>query len=296
MSPSPDQTRTGLLYAVAAYGSWALLPVFWKQLGTIPAQELLAHRLLWSAVLLVGLVLWRRQLPLLRTALQSWRTARWFILSALLIGTNYGTFIYAVVSDHIVDASLGYFITPLVNVALGAFVLGERLRPQQHIALLAALCGVAIMAMLQGGLPWISILLAGSFGTYGLVRKQSPTDALVGSALELTVLALPAFAAIAYLASTGEGAVGAVTPWLHVLLLLTGAVTALPLLWFTEGARRLPLTTLGFVQYLAPTGQLLLGVWWYGEPFSLWRGVAFGFIWMGISLFSHDLWSQRHDA
>lgn len=286
------ETRLGLLFAVAAFGAWGVVPLFWKQLGAVSSDQLVAHRVVWSALILSLLVLRRGLGGQVRAVFSHPGTLRWFALSAVLIGTNWFTYLYAVATDRIVDASLGYFINPLVNVVLGRLVLGEQLRRLQLVALALATAGVGLMAYAAGGVPWIALVLSASFGSYGLVRKQAPAGALAGSVVEQVLLVPVALGYLVWLASQGSGALGQVDAWTTVLLMGTGVVTAFPLLWFSEAARRLPLSTVAFAQYLSPTGQFLLGVFVYHEPFGVERLVAFSFIWAGLGVFTYQLWRR----
>jgi chloramphenicol-sensitive protein RarD len=282
--------RDGTVAALSAYVIWGLVPVFFKQLATVPALEIIAHRVLWS-LLLMGVVLaLRGQLyPVWRHARNPRTLARAALASALIIA-NWTTFVWAVNAGHILATSLGYFITPLVSILFGVVVLHERLRPRQWIAVALAATGVALEGWRIGGLPWVSLVLAGSFGSYGLLRKQLPVDAAGGLLLE-TACAAP-LAALYLLWLGSAGSFGAALPT-DLLLIASGVVTAVPLLLFAIGARRLPLTTMGFLQYVAPSITFLLAIFLYGEPMNLARLVAFAAIWAGLALYSADLLLQR---
>jgi chloramphenicol-sensitive protein RarD len=278
--------RTGMLYALAAYGVWGVVPLFWHQLDAVPSTELLAHRVVWSTPLL-ALVAWRRgTLGEIGALLRDRRRLPWMLASAFLIGVNWMVYLAAVQANRVVEASLGYFVNPLVNVLLGLVVLRERLRPGQWGALAVAAAGVGVFMWRAGGAPWLALALAGSFGLYGLVRKQAPTGALTGSVVELGLLAGLGVAYLVGLAATGGGALGHASPGIHVLVLLGGLVTAAPALWFAEATRRLPLSGLAFVQYLSPLGQLLVGVLVYGEPFDAARAQGFALIWVALVLYT----------
>lgn len=284
------QKVVGLSYALLAYGSWGLSPIFWKLLAGIPALELVAQRTIWGLATFAGLAFWRGQGGAMRTALRTPRIARTLALTSLLLASNWLIFIYAIISNRVIDASLGYFMNPLVNVLLGMLLLGERLRRVQWLAVGLAAIGVLVLAMRTTGVPWIPLWLAGSFGLYGYLRKTVPVDALPGSTVE-ALFVTPI--GLAYLLWLGpEGHFGRVDMTMHLLLVATGAATALPLLWFTHAARRLTLTTLGFIQYFSPTLQLLLAVLVYGEEFTPARQQSFAFIWAGLLVFSVDSW--RH--
>lgn len=281
-----DDRLQGSIYALLAYGAWGFSPVFWKQVAGVPALETLGHRVVWALIVFYLLLRWRGRAGELVVAARQPRVQRTFLLAAALIAFNWGLYVYAVYSAHIVEASLGYFINPLLNVALGMLFLGERLRPAQWLAVALAALGVVQLALGIGSLPWIALGLAGSFGLYGLVRKTAPVDALLGSNLETAILLPPALAYLGWLALRGESAATSADGRTLAFLVASGLMTALPLLWFSNAARRLPLKTLGFFQYLAPSVQLLLGVLVYGEPFTAVELRAFGCIWVALAIFT----------
>ena len=277
--------RAGLAAGIAAYGLWGIAALYWKLLTGVDPVEIIAHRATWGLATFLLLTAITGQLAALRGALADRRTLAVMALSGALLSLNWGVFVAAIVSGHLLDASLGYFINPLVSVALGMLVLGERLRRLQWLAIALAAAGVVLLTWRAGGVPWIALVLALSWGLYGLVRKTARVDALVGSTVE-TILLAPV--AIAYLAIAGVqlGRADAAT---HALLVGTGAVTAIPLVLFTVAARRLPLSTLGFLQYLAPTGQFLLAVLAFGEPIAPGELAAFALIWTALAVFTIDL-------
>ncbi len=289
-SHGASETRRGLAYGIAVYGLWGVIPLFWKLLAHVDPIEVLAHRLIWGVLTFAVIVHLSGAAPTLRAALRERRTLTIMALSGALLALNMGAFIFAVASDRLLDASLGYFINPLVSVALGTIVLGERLRPLQWLAIVCAISGVALLTWQLGRVPWISLILAASFGTYGLVRKTAAVDSLVGSTIESALLAPVALAYLALVAREGGGQLGHTDLVGHGLLVATGVVTAGPLLLFTSAARRLPLSTIGFLQYITPTGQFLLAVLVFHEPFSSDELVAFSVIWIGLGAFSVDLW------
>jgi chloramphenicol-sensitive protein RarD len=278
--------REGVAAALGAYVLWGLVPIFFKQLGSVPALEIIAHRVIWSLLLVGGLLAVRRQLvPVWHHACNP-RTLLHAALGAALVMTNWFTFVWAVNVDRILETSLGYFITPLVSIVLGVAVLHERLRPRQWAAVALALVGVALEGWRIGSLPWVSLVLAATFGSYGLLRKQLPVDAAGGLLLE-TACAAP-FAAL-YLFWLGHTGHFGQTATLDLLLIASGAVTAIPLLLFAIGARRLPLATMGFLQYTAPSLSFLVAIFFYGEPMNLSRLLAFAAIWAGLALYTADL-------
>ncbi len=276
---------SGAVYATLAYLAWGFFPLYWKALLGVPAITILAHRIVWSFVFVAGLVAAERRWSEALAALREGRVLLRLCLSTALIACNWFVYIWAVNTERVLEASFGYFVTPLVNVVLGMVLLGERLRRGQWVAVALAGLGVGWLGLSFGGVPWMSLLLALSFGLYGLVRKTARVDALIGLLLE-TLLLLP-FASAFLLAARDAARSGHDGSALQIALLLgSGVVTALPLLWFAHAARRLPLTVLGFFQYLAPTVQFLLGAFWFGEPLPAHRLIAFGAIWAALLWFS----------
>jgi chloramphenicol-sensitive protein RarD len=286
-----NDARRGILYGVLAYGLWGIVPVFWKQLHGLGALELLCHRIVWGLVTLLLLTVAMGRGGEVRRALRDRRVVGAMAASSVLLAINWGLFVYAVGAGRLLEASMGYFINPLVSVSLGVFVLGERLRRAQYVAIGAAAVGVALLAM-QRGVPYLALALAASFGLYGLVRKTANVDALAGTTIETGWIAPLAVLWLVSLGARGDGAIGHADVRTHVLVLATGVVTAVPLLLFTGAARRLPLSTVGFVQYLAPTLQFLLAVVVYREPFSAATLAAFSAIWVGLAVFSYDAWRR----
>lgn len=282
---APQIDRKGLLFALGAYGSWGILPLYIHLLKGVPALQVLAHRVLWSLVLLAGVILVLRRAKSIAAAIRG-RTLLLLIASAALIGINWIVYIWSVLNNHILEASLGYFMNPLVNVALGVAVLGERLRRWQGVAIGVAAAGVLVLALSGGGALWISLTLAASFGTYGLVRKIAAIDALGGLTFETLLLAPLCLAWLIHADSLGEGAFGT-SAWLNTLLIVAGPVTAMPLLWFSAGARRLPLSTMGLLQFLSPTIQFGLALM-FGEPLRPVHFITFPLIWAGCALFAWD--------
>jgi chloramphenicol-sensitive protein RarD len=284
--------RRGLLYGLAAYGLWGVVPVFWKQLAHVGPLEQLGHRVVWDFVVLAALVALTGQRAALVTALRDRRVVLTMAASGALLAINWGVFVYAVATHQLLDASVGYFMNPLVSVALGTLVLGERLLRLQWLAIALAMVGVALITWRAGRLPWIAVAVSITFGCYGLVRKLARVDTLVGSTIE-TGLVLPL--ALGYFAWHGGARLAflGIDRTTDLLLVATGVVTAGPLLLFTAAARRLPLATIGFLQYLAPSGQFLLAVFAYGEPFAAEQLAAFACIWVALAVFSIDLVRTR---
>jgi chloramphenicol-sensitive protein RarD len=281
--------REGVAAALGAYVLWGLVPIFFKQLGGVPALEIIAHRVVWSLLLVGGLLALRGRLaPVWRHA-QNPRTLLHAALAAALVMTNWFIFVWAVNVDRILETSLGYFITPLVSIVLGVVVLHERLRPRQWAAVILAVTGVALEGWRIGGLPWVSLALAATFGSYGLLRKQLPVDAAGGLLLETACAAPFAALYLLWLGTMGNMGHFGQTVTIDALLVASGAVTAIPLLLFAIGARRLPLATMGFLQYVAPSLSFLVAIFFYAEPMNLSRLLAFAAIWVGLALYTADL-------
>jgi chloramphenicol-sensitive protein RarD len=264
------------------------LPIYWKLLKDVPPLEILAHRIFWGMLVLVGLLVYKQRWGWLQIVRGSRRTVVTFVATAVLLCSNWFIYIWAVNAGFIVETSLGYFINPLVNVLLGALFLGERLRGWQKAAILLALAGVVWLTISYGTLPWIALTLGVSFGVYGLLRKMAELESLEGLSLEMMILFLPALGTLLYLLAVGELSLGQVPAWQNVLLVLAGVVTAVPLLLFAMGARRVTLTTLGILQYLAPTCQFLIGVFVYDEPFNQRQLVGFGLIWLALAIYTGE--------
>ncbi|MDY7226244.1 EamA family transporter RarD [Hyalangium rubrum] len=286
--PSPAPRASGFAYAIAAYLSWGLFPIYWKQLAQVPPLVVIAHRVVWSFLFVAGLLTFARRWPEVKRALSQRKTLVALLVSTALISSNWFLFIWAVNTGHVLEASLGYYINPLLNVVLARVVLGERLRPLQLVAVGLAALGVLYLTVGLGVLPWVSLLLALTFGFYGLVRKMAPVEPLTGLAVE-TGFAAPVgvlFLLLVPMAQQGQLFAGTVRE--SLLLVGSGVATALPLLWFALGAKRLRYSTLGFIQYLAPTGQLALAVLVYGESFTSRHAVTFALIWTAVLLYAAD--------
>jgi chloramphenicol-sensitive protein RarD len=284
---TPDQTR-GAFAAALCYFLWGLVPLYWRELAEIDAFELIAHRHVWSLVLLLGIVAFQRGFGTLAQALNTPRAFAINTVSALLLTSNWLVYVWAVNRGHVIETSLGYFLVPLANVAAGRFVLHEHLRRLQWLAIGLAAFGVAFMIVQAGRPPWIALALAGSWGGYSLMRKKSPLPAVTGLTVETLLLAPIAIGFLLWRHHTGQGALGRVDLPTHALVLSAGVITAIPLLLFGYGARRIRLTTLGLLQYLAPSVQLVLGVWVFHEAFSRARVFSFSFIWAALILYTAD--------
>ena len=288
MTPTAQRQQSiGVAAAAAAYLVWGLFPLYFHALQGVPAGEVLAHRVAWSALFMAALVTALRRWPTVLLQLRRPGVMRTLTASALLISTNWLVYIWAVQSGRVLEASLGYFITPLVSVLLGVVFLREPLSRRQVAAVALAAAGVLWMVLRVGKVPWVALTLAGSFGLYGLLRKQVPVDAVAGLLAEVVVLAPLAVGWLLWLTWRGAGHLGS-SPGVTALLTLTGVVTAVPLLLFGAGARLIPLSLIGLLQYMAPTIQFLLGVLVYGESFTPERVVGFGIIWLALVIYTTE--------
>ncbi|MEM6424740.1 MAG: EamA family transporter RarD, partial [Cyanobacteria bacterium P01_D01_bin.128] len=277
-SPTPIGLNPGWLYAVLAYGSWGLLPIYWKFFQQISAVEVLTQRIIWSLVFLSAILIIQGRWQEFAQLKQRPRHILGLLLSATLLTCNWGLYIYGVNSDRVIETSLGYFINPLVTVLLGFVFLQERLRWGQRIAVGLATLGVGYFIWQFGAVPWIGLGLAFTFAFYGLLRKLVPVNPMVGLAVETGLITPAAIAAVGYWAAQGSGHLGTSLP-ITLLFIGAGVVTSMPLLRFNNAAKRLRLSTLGLFQYVAPSIQLALGVFLYQEPFTTVHGVTFGCIW-----------------
>jgi chloramphenicol-sensitive protein RarD len=276
----------GTMYALGAFIAWGLLPAFWKLLKHVPTGEILAHRILWAFVFVTLLLFAKGQLSGYKSFWHSRENRFSIILSAILINLNWGTYIWAVNTNQIIQTSLGYYITPLFSVFLGLVVLRERMNFWQYVAVALAACGVLILTVRFGRVPWIGLVLTLTFGLYGLLKKTMKLDSLTGLSIE-TMLMSPfclGFIAMKGVQNTGSFSLSSIST--SILLIIAGVVTAVPLFWFAQAAKRIPLSRLGFFQYLAPTLALLLGVFVYHEQFTRTHLISFGCIWTALALYS----------
>jgi chloramphenicol-sensitive protein RarD len=286
------QNQSGYVYTLQAFIVWGLLPLYWKQLKALPAFEVLMHRIWWSLVFILLILLIQKRahlLPLLRSR----KTLLTLTITALLVGSNWGLYIYAVNANFLVEASLGYYITPLVNIALGMIILRERLDRLKLLALLFALIGVLYLSIDFGQVPWIALYLAFSFGLYGLLKKTSGIEPLPALAIETLIIAPIAFIWIIWGYFSGEGALFRVSIKLDLLLIVAGVATTMPLYWFAQGARKIPLSSVGFMQYIAPTIMLFLGIFIYNEAFPIGKIIAFSFIWLALLIYTLSVFRNK---
>jgi chloramphenicol-sensitive protein RarD len=295
-SEFPKHERSALIAGFAAFTTWGLIPVYWKLLKTVPAIEIIAHRCVWTTLFLILLLTWQRRWPELREAARSRRTLLYCLASGLALSINWLFFIWAVNVGRVVETSLGYFMTPLVNVLFGAIFLRERLTRWQLVSVLLALVGVLNLTLGYGKLPWVAMILCVSFGIYGLLRKKSGTRPIPGLFLETTLLTPIALLYLLNLQRGGALIFGPAHWSLALLLVSTGVVTGVPLVWFGHAARHLRLTTIGFLQYLAPTGSFLLGVFLYHEPFTRAHLITFTFIWTALAIFTVEAVLRWHSS
>jgi chloramphenicol-sensitive protein RarD len=280
--------RSGIIYAALAFFCWGLFPIYFHALGEVPPLQILAHRMLWSLAFLLVLLLLRRDWKWLQVVRQP-RVFFSFVLSALLLSANWLVYIWSVMNHHVIEASLGYFINPLVNIVLGYLILKERMRPLQWAAIGVAALGVAWLTWQAGTVPWIALFLALSFGGYGLLRKTAALGPLEGLSFETIVLFPLAAGYVIWLTVHGQNVfINTASDTTRWLLIMAGPLTAIPLLLFATGARKIPLSILGLLQYLSPTLQFLLGVWLFKEAFSSDRLVGFVLIWSALALFAGE--------
>lgn len=282
----------GFLYALLAYGSWGLLPLYWKSFGTASPVEIVSHRVLWSLMLLAVLTAVSGQGQEAREVVRDSKRLLLLALTATLLSVNWGLFIYGVISVQVVETSLGYFLNPLVSILLALLFLKERLSLVQSAAVLLAVCGVAQFGWFLGRLPWIALSLALTFGLYGLLRKTIAVSPLVGLLIETALMAPAALAVVLILSNQGRAAFGS-SAKLSLLFFGAGVVTTLPLLWFNSATKLLRLSTMGFLQYLAPTLQLLVGVIVFREAFTMRQAISFALIWSAIAIYLVSLLRSR---
>ena len=284
----------GVLYGVAAFLMWGFFPIYFKALQVVPSLQIMPHRVVWTFLFVMLLILLRREWPRFRDSLRKPRVLLTYTLAAGLLAVNWLIFIYGINSGQVVETSLGYFINPLLSVALGVVFLRERLRPMQWFPVGLAALGVLYLTLQYGSLPWIALALAFSFGMYGLIKKIAPLGALHSLSLETGIIFIPALLYLLYAESQGNGSFGHLGWNATLLLAFAGVVTALPLLLFGLAARSIPLTMLGILQYIAPTVQFLLGIFLYQEPFTATRLVGFSIIWLALLIFTVEgLYERR---
>ncbi len=281
--------RKGLLIAASAFVLWGLMPLYWHLLKAVPSLQIVAHRVLSCTVLVAAWLLWSQGRGWFKAILAKPRLAAMLALSGVCIGINWGLYIWAVNAGHVIESSLGYFINPLLNVVIGTLFLRERLNPTQWVSVAITAAGVLWLTFTYGSVPWIALALAGSFGLYGLIRKLAAVDSVTGLGFENTVLLLPALGYLLWAETSGQG--GFFGDWgfgADALLIFGGVLTALPLVAFSFAVRRVPLSTIGLMQYIAPTMQFLIGVFVFREAFDRNRAIGFIVIWIALAIFAFD--------
>ena len=294
---APDNAATrGFLFALSAYGLWGVLPLFLKLVDHIPAAEVVAHRILWSVPIAGAVLLAIGRTSDIKVAFRSPRTLALAALTASLVTVNWGIYVWAIAADRTVDTALGYYINPLMSIAMAAAFLGEKLSRAQIAAVGLAVLAVVVLTVEAGGLPWISLALATSFAIYGFLRKTLPIGPSQGFFLEVLILSVPSLAYVVWLHAGGEGHFVAAEPWDMLLLVLCGPATAVPLMLFGSGAKLLRFSTIGIMQYVAPTMVFLIAVFIFREPLGASRMVAFALIWIALGLYSWSMFSGRAGA
>ncbi len=283
-----NESLSGLFAGGSAFLIWGLVPIYWKMLSHVPVLETITHRIVWSFVFLLPVILFQGKFKEFINTFKSFKTIKWLFVTTLLVASNWFLFIWAVNNDMILQASLGYYITPLVNVLFGFLFLQERLRKFQIVAVIIAAAGVLYLTYQYGSFPYIAVILAVTFGSYGLIRKKLNLNSAVGLAIETLILTIPGLIYFVWLENAGT------VTFLHagyitdIFLICTALVTALPLLLFNIGVNRLRLATIGFLQYIGPSMMFLLAVFAYGEPFSMHQLISFIFIWTALGVYTVD--------
>jgi chloramphenicol-sensitive protein RarD len=283
----------GAIYAAISYTLWGIFPIYFKALHQVPSEQVVAHRIVWSFLFLISLVAVRRDIPSLKSVIKP-HTLLIYLVTGVLLAINWSVYIWAINNGFVVEASLGYFINPLVSVLLGMIFLGEKLRRAQWFPLGLAVAGVIYLALNYGSLPWIALALAVTFGLYGLMKKIAPLGSLQGLTLETAAIFLPALGYLLFAGLHGTGSFGHSDLLTTLLLVLTGVVTAVPLLFFAAGARRVTLTTMGLLQYISPIMQFLIGIFVFGEAFTSARLFGFAIIWLALIIFSSENYLNHH--
>ncbi|NNC99722.1 MAG: EamA family transporter RarD [Gammaproteobacteria bacterium] len=277
----------GIIYALLAYLLWGLAPIYWRLLDHVPSAEIVAHRMVWSSIFAVLTIVLMSKWREFADVLKRWKLLSRLLVASVLISVNWGIYIWAVNSGHIVESSMGYFINPLINVLFGVALFKEQLRPNQWLAIALAACGVAYLILAHGDVPYIALALALTFSSYGAVKKTIRLPAAQGMAIETGLAAVPALGFLVYLSFQGQLDFGHKVGT-DSLLILGGAVTLAPLLFFSAAAQKISMTALGMTQYLGPSLQLIIGVWMFNEPFGSERQISFGLIWLGLFFYTLD--------
>ncbi|MFO8191603.1 MAG: EamA family transporter RarD [Bacillota bacterium] len=289
MKPSiniKDENTAGVCYGIAAYSLWGILPLYWKLMESVPALEILAHRICWSFIFMLLVVYFYRKRSALSAIIANRKKLFLIFLCGFIVSANWFTYIYAVNSGHVIESSMGYFINPLVVVLLGVTVLHEHLGRWQLVAIILAFVGVLIITIQYGRIPWIALILAGTFALYGLIKKIIHVDSLAGLVLETLIVMPIALTYIVFLEKGGQGSLGSSAPAVFLTLAGTGVITAIPLIFYARGIERTTFSMMGFLQYIAPTLQLFLGIFIFKEYFSFSHFISFCFIWVALVIFT----------
>ena len=293
VNDSENPAMRGFLFALSAYLFWGVLPFYMKAVGHIPSAEVVAHRIVWSIPVAGVLLLWLGRTADIKAALRSPRTLAMGAVTAMLITFNWGIYVWAIANDRALETALGYYINPLFSIFLGAVLLGEKMNPLQMAAIALSVVAVAILTWENGGLPWVSVALAVSWGFYAFCKKTLPIGPAQGFFLEVLILCIPALCYIAWLELSGAGHFGDTGPMDVALLLGCGLVTAIPLILYANGAKLLKLSTIGIMQYIAPTMIFVFAIFVFREPFSASSAVAFVLIWTALALYSWSMYAGR---
>ncbi|MXQ53376.1 EamA family transporter RarD [Shimazuella alba] len=286
MSSQQKDDRVGMWYATATFISWGILPIYWNSMKQVPSLQILAHRFVWSFIFVAILITLNKQWPLIKQVFSNLTTVFYIAGCAIFISANWFIYIWSVTNNHVIECSLGYYINPLISIAFGMIFFKERLNKWQTVSLCLASISVIILTIQYGQIPWISLSLALSFALYGLFKKLVQADAMISLALETMIMAPFALIYLAFLEANGTGAIAHVSPLVMVLLICSGIITALPLLWFAIGSKRVSMFTMGFLQYIAPSLNLILGIFFFHETFTSIEFISFGFIWIALLIFT----------
>ena len=282
----------GIVYALMAYLIWGVVPIFWRMIDHVPSVEIVAHRILWSSIMVLLMVVLLSQWSDFKALFKQKPILFRLLIASILVSTNWGIYIWAVNTGHIVESSMGYFINPLFNVVLGVLIFKERLRKNQILAIGLAAIGVLYLILIHGEVPYIALSLALTFGCYGALKKSIAVPAIQSMAVETSLLIIPAIGYLIYLSSQNQFSFG-VDHQSDIFLVLAGAVTLAPLILFSAAAQKISMTALGMTQYLGPTLQLIIGVWVFNEPFGSERQISFGLIWLGLFFYTADQLHHR---
>ncbi|WP_028775739.1 EamA family transporter RarD [Shimazuella kribbensis] len=285
MSSRNINHKIGITYAVAAYIGWGILPIYWKSVEQVSALQLMHHRIVWSFLFAALLITLKKQWPEIKQVVTNWKTILLILGCSLIISANWLIYIWSINNNHVIESSLGYYINPLINIAIGTIIFRDRLDKWQWIAIFLAITGVVIQTVEFGKIPWIALSLAFTFAIYGLLKKLLKVDALVAITLETMMVFPIALGYLLFVEISGTGIIGNTSISVIFLVICSGVITFLPLLWFGQAARRIPLSTLGFLQYIEPTINLLLGIFFFHENFSRTDLVSFGFIWLALAIY-----------